>query len=397
MSNASPCASVRGWLAACLVALAPVAVAAAQTTPSPSPSASVVPLPGPISGVAAPAALSDFTDDFERDFTLRSHGPLQITNLRGDIVIQGWPLDKIRVKAKRRARAGTLSEAKRLFSAVDFRFSAAEGQLELAAEYGRGLSLQERLREREQPRTGMQMIVYAPASLKLRIWGVAGKITVKNWDAPVDVRAATGEINIDGVKSGGASVLCPGCSMQIRDVVGPVRCMGESGDLKLTSIDGAQVYAETVGGSLTATKIRGEQLYVTKEGRFIGRELNGRIEFHAGSGAVEITESSGFLSGRTTTGDIVARMREWEFADKALIESVRGDIRLSLPPDFSGDVDLFGGKGPPEVGFGVERPAHEARLAVTQPSKRIVGRIRDGGELLKVFSAQGRVRVVRGE
>ena len=48
-------------------------------------------------------------------------------------------------------------------------------------------------------------------------------------------------------------------------------------------------------------------------------------------------------------------MRDWEFADKAVIESVQGNIRLSLPADFSGEVDLFSEKGRAEAGFPVER------------------------------------------
>lgn len=379
---------------AALVVFTSANLAAPAAAITPHPASSLAPTAVASSG---PSGNTDFTDDIERDFTLRSHGQLQVTNLRGDIVIQGWSLDRIRVKARRRAKASSLEEAKRLFSAVDFRFSNTEGQLELAAEYGRGLSLQERLRERVQPRTAMQMTVFAPARLKLRIWGVSGKITLKNWDAPIDVRASSGEISLDHVKSGGASVLCPDCAISVRSVRGPVRCMGESGDIRISQVEGPQIYAETTAGALSLSRIHGEQLYVTKSGRLTGRDLHGRIEFHGGSSPVEISESSGFLSGRTTSGNIIARMREWSFADKAVIESIRGDIRLSLPSDFSGEVDIFGGKGPPDVGFGVEKLEDSDRLPPGGPKGRVQGRIGDGGELLKVYSAQGHVRVVRGE
>src|SRR5688500_4174946 len=114
-------------------------------------------------GQAAQGA--EFFDEVEKDFSLRSMADLQVTNLRGGIIINGWPLDTIRVKARRKAIAETEEEAKKLFSNVDFRFRALDDDIELSAEYGRGLDIEQRLRERESPHTSMEMVVYAPAKL----------------------------------------------------------------------------------------------------------------------------------------------------------------------------------------------------------------------------------------
>lgn len=168
--------------------------------PSPSPS------PSP-----AREEFQEFTDDFERDFILRTHGELQITNTRGDITVQGWPLDRIRVRATRRAQARSLPEAQGLFKALDFRFSAVGGFIELAAEYGKGLTLEQRLQEREQPRTEISMHVSAPSHLKLRLWAVDGAIQLRGWSSPVEARTAQGEITIQDVRAP-VSVLCPSCA-----------------------------------------------------------------------------------------------------------------------------------------------------------------------------------------
>src|SRR5262249_7882576 len=106
------------------------------------------PVPAP-----SPVPLRDFYDDVGRDFTLRSIGQVQVPNMRGDVQVQGWALDKVRVRAKRHVRAASPTEAKRLLSAVDFRYSAGRDNIELSAEYGRGLDIQERLHERMHPRT----------------------------------------------------------------------------------------------------------------------------------------------------------------------------------------------------------------------------------------------------
>src|SRR4051812_26136582 len=70
---------------------------------STSASAAHRPAPNPTPSSSPQAPVREFQDEIERDFTLRSTGQLQVTNMRGNIVLQGWSLDKIRVKARRRA------------------------------------------------------------------------------------------------------------------------------------------------------------------------------------------------------------------------------------------------------------------------------------------------------
>ena len=130
-----------------------------------------------LAGVSAEAA--EFTDEVERDFAIRTIGQLNVTNLRGSVVVRGWSLDKIRVKAKRKVLAETPEEAAKFFGALDFRYQLVGEDIELSAEYGRGLTIDERLKERQTSKTEMQIIVYAPSNLKLRIWTVDGAASVE--------------------------------------------------------------------------------------------------------------------------------------------------------------------------------------------------------------------------
>jgi len=343
----------------------------------------------------APVYSAEFHEEVERDFPLRSIGQLNLTNMRGDLTIQGWALDKIRVKARRTAIAETAEEAKQLFSAIDFRYRMLDRDIELSAEYGRGLSIEARLKEREHPKTGMQMTVYAPANLKLRVWAVDGKATVKSWNAPVEVRTAAGPIFIENVKADHVSLLCPTCPMTVKSVRGSVRCMGGTGDIALDQVAGAHIYVESSSGALRLNGVKGEQLYVSKSGAVTGRVLDGRMEFHTQQASVELTDASGFLSGRTETGDISAKMRRWNFSDKALVESVQGNISLHLPFTFSGDVDIWSQQGKTDVTFPVRKNQEKTSFG-PEPMGRVLGKVGDGGELLKVYSEKGDVRVSRG-
>jgi DUF4097 and DUF4098 domain-containing protein YvlB len=344
---------------------------------------------------AAPGVETEFTESFERDYILRSPGHIQVTNMRGDVTVIGWPLDKIRVRAVRRARATHADEGRRLFSAVDLRFKAESGLIELSAEFGQGLSLQERLREREDPHTGMSMVVYAPMNSKLSLWGVRGAISVKKWNSSVDLRSASGSVLLESIAHGSVSVLCPDCAIRMNGIRGSVRCMGENGSIDLSDIEASNTYVESAQGAVRVSKIQGEQLYVIKEGSLKARDLRGRIEFHAQSGSVDIDESEGFLSGRSTSGSITAKMRDWEFADKAVIESLSGDIQLGLPDSFAGEVDLQAPAGKIDVGFTVIKTQNGVEQQAASTNGRILGRIGDGGELLKVSSARGNIKIFR--
>jgi hypothetical protein len=342
-----------------------------------------------------PAGALEFSDEIERDFSLRSIGKLHVTNARGSLHVQGWALDKVRVKAKRRAEAGSVEDAKKLLSAVDIRFSHSGDDIEVSAEYGKGLVLAERVREREHPKTSMDLVIYAPANLALSVWTVQGKASVKRWNARAEVRTAGGAIEVEDLKAENLSILCPSCSMQVRRVKATVRCIGGSGTIDIANVDGEHLYVETDQGAVSVAGAKGEQLYVSKSGKVSGKDLEGRIEFHTASGAVSITEARGYLSGRTESGDIYAKMRAWQFSDKALIESIRGSVSVTMPSTFSGDVEVWSVQGKASVAFPVEKLRRQD-LVGPEPANRLSGRVGRGGELLKLHSETGNVSLLKG-
>ena len=361
-------------------------LARARPAETPDPGPSVSPHP------------TEFEDELERDFTLRTIGQLQITNMRGNVVVQGWAMDKIRVRATRKAVAATEGEAKSLFSALDFRYQSSQGNIELSAEYGRGLSIEDRLKERENPKTSMEMQVFAPANLSLRVWAVDGNVTVKGWNADLEVRTASGPILAEGLRSPTVSLLCSTCTMQVKSAkkAQSLRCMGGSGAITIQDVAGSQVYAESSSGAIRLAGISGEQLYVSKSGPITGGKLKGRIEFHTLQAPVEIEDSRGFVSGRTETGNIIARMKDWVFSDRALIESVKGSIELDLPQGFSGDVDVWSLSGKANVDFPMTPEGVSSTAIGPEPANHLLGRVGTGGGLLKIFSERGDIRVEHG-
>lgn len=339
---------------------------------------------------ATPSSAAEFVDSVERSFPVRALGRLQITNLRGDIVIQGWPLDKIKIRAKRKVIADTQEEANKLFSAMDFRFHNGGNEIELSAEYGRGLEIRERLKERQNPKSSMEMTISAPAGLKLMAWTSEGKISVKDWRAALDVRTSSGAILLDSIRAAQVTALCPTCEMKIQRLKGALRCTGGSGPIVIGDVKGSPIYVESASGAIQAEQVEGDQLYISKTADIYGKKLKGRMDVHVQRAKVEITDSSGFFSGRNDGGDFVIKMREWQFADKAFIEATKGSIQLALPSGFSGDVDLTSGASAIQSAFSMQTLEGEARGAsVIKSPQRWIGRIGEGGELLRIQAGGG--------
>lgn len=240
----------------------------------------------------------------------------------------------------------------------------------------------------------MEMQVFAPSQLKLRTWTVDGPISVKNWNADLEIRTDSGAVEMLNVAADQVSVFCLTCGIQGENIRGSVRCIGRSGDVQLTHVAGKNVFVETRTGSQRLKRIKGEQLYISEDGRVEGHELKGQVEFQTQRGDVDFQEVFGFLSGRTLTGDISLRVREWFFLDKALIESKTGNIALFLPANFSGEVDLWSVLKKTTLAFPFQSRPNPAVYG-PRPANHLFGLIADGGEQLRVFSQEGNVQVLR--
>lgn len=331
---------------------------------------------------------AEFRDEIERDFPIKTMGRLQVSNLRGPISIKGWVLDRVRVKATRVVSADTQEEAKKLFPAADFRFHSVEGDIELSAEYGRDLDIRGRLAERTNPRTRMEMTVFAPATLKLRVLGIDGPVSVKSWNAPLEIRTAKGLIQLSNTKSQNSLLSCTDCRMSVQDLKGSLRCMGGTGEINIDTVQGEQIFVETTTGNQNISNIKaGEHLYVSSAGQINGKTLNGRIEFSNQTGKVDILASEGFASGRTEDGDIFVEMKKWKFDDKAIIESQKGSIQLSVPLDFAAEIELSSKKGQVQTDFVLLQSKHSPN--------QIVGEVKQSREQLRLISRDGDVRLLK--
>lgn len=338
----------------------------------------------------------EYEEQVEKVIPLRSNGKLQILNNRGDIIIEGWSQDKIRLSLKKKAVAENVDDAQKLLKSVEIVHQVIEGNVEISAKFGHGLSLQERFKERADPKTSMQMTLLAPAGRGLQVLALHGNVVLKTWRGSVEIRSASGRVEVENVKGSEVFILCPSCIIEAKDVHADLRCVGADKGIQLENVEGNQVYVESDSGGINAQKIKGEQLYVSKTGPILVHDTKGIVEFLSREAQVQLTRVSGFISGKTTTGNILLKIAEWVFLDKALVESVTGNIAVALPEEFVGELDLHAEQG--KLHLGIPMEAGEIKNKTQAPgkqnsSKHLTVSIHGGDDQLRVVSEKGDIGV----
>jgi DUF4097 and DUF4098 domain-containing protein YvlB len=355
------------------------------------------PAPTPTPTETPALDLKEFIDEIHgRDFILRSTGNLRITNLRGSITVQGWSFDKIRVKARRKVMAANEEEARKLREFVDFRYSTShKNEIELSAEYGKGQDIKDRVRERNNPRANMDIHVFVPPNFSVSLLTISGDISVINRNADVDMRTTSGHLSATGVDAKQISTLCSDCEGKFKNIKSSIHAMGGSKSFEISNVVGKKIYIETQSGDIRAKDVTGEQFYISHAGSIAGQQLSGLVEFVSQEGKVDLKDVQGSVSGRTDFGEINIGVKNWNFHGDALLESQRGNIAITLPKNFSGDVDIRSSAGQISIEFPLRKP-DEQDLFGPKAAQHLMGKIGKGGELLKVVSDKGDVKVQRG-
>jgi DUF4097 and DUF4098 domain-containing protein YvlB len=165
--------------------------------------------------------------------------------------------------------------------------------------------------------------------------------------------------------------------LEARTVDGPLDVEGIDGRLQMASTDG-NLAARSCAGRIEARTTDGE---LSLDG------VRGEIRAHSTDGNVRIAGLLNILEVDTTDGGIEidaedgSRMNaEWS------IRSSDGDVHLRLPEGFSADLDITTGDGRITNEYPVTMQGQAS-------SHRLMGKMFDGGELLRIRTSDGDVAI----
>jgi hypothetical protein len=144
----------------------------------------------------------------------------------------------------------------------------------------------------------------------------------------------------------------------------------------------AVIQASSGNGNVTVTGFTGEVGAASGNGVVIVRDVGGAVHAASGNGAVTVDTRGGPVNASTGNGRITVRMERVP-ADASLgFHSGNGNIEITLPPEFGGEIDFNSGNGSVNSEFPV---SVQGRFS----SHRMRGTIGSGGARIRATTGNG--------
>jgi DUF4097 and DUF4098 domain-containing protein YvlB len=184
-----------------------------------------------------------------------------------------------------------------------------------------------------------------------------------------------------------------------------VRTRSGSGDQIIEGTHG-NVDTQTGSGNVKLSNLKGEIRLQTGSGDVRAHQIAGSVKGGTGSGDVEVEETSaGEVDLRTGSGNLTARGINGEFhgetgsgdvtAEGTLsgpweIRTGSGNVRLRLPENAAFEADFSTSSGSIDVNSPIEMTVQGR---VNDTHHQIHGKVRGGGQLLKVRTGSGDIHI----
>jgi len=318
----------------------------------------------------------------ELERSLETGSTLAVSTASGSIGVTGQEVDRVQVVATICARAATEEEAQELAEQVSIRFEQSGNKTEIKAD---------RPRQRKRQSISIRYRIVAPRQTHIQCSSASGSLNLTDLIGNIDAHAASGSVDaahIQGsvhLRSASGSVRCE----QVRD--GDIQLSSASGSIRLSdasgigtcdmhaasgSVTARQVEAESIkmrsaSGSVTLTDARAQAIDLhSSSGRVSTRNIHcARLKAESTSGGVSVEFSP------SAPSDVIAEMR-----------SGSGSVRVEMPTDFAGQVDL-------SVGSGSIHTDLPLTVQGKISKKHISGTLGEGTGHLTIRTTSGSIRV----
>ncbi|MBN2090958.1 DUF4097 family beta strand repeat protein [candidate division KSB1 bacterium] len=232
-----------------------------------------------------------YVTQINKEYSVKPGGNLKISNVAGDIKVNSWNNNQVKIVENLKIEVYTQEEAQKTYEKI-------------LAGY---------------QQTGNDVIVE----------GIEGRNWIKrNFQINVpkefnlDLQTSGGDLEIASIK-GLVELKTSGGDIQILEVTGNVEAKTSGGDLKLEKIDG-NVVAKTSGGDVDLMDLSGAIDVKTSGGDITLVGGKKEIDLKTSGGSIDVRNVTGTLSAKTSGGDIEAGNCDGNLA----LHTSGGDIQL---------------------------------------------------------------------
>ncbi|MCZ4339236.1 DUF4097 family beta strand repeat-containing protein [Shewanella colwelliana] len=223
---------------------------------------------------------------------------------RGEVTIKPWDNAEIQI-------TGTLDEL-------------SEGLL--LEKQGSSVTIEDKMPRQYSGnnKDGSKLTIMVPKSLKLNADSVSASYTVNGLNGDISIQSVSGDIKATQLQQ-------------------DITLITVSGDIVTAQLDG-KTRLETVSGNINDQQSLGKVSYKLVSGDLSANSQasEASIETVSGSASVQFVEVNRF-NGQSVSGDLILSFNR--LSSKANIDSVSGDISLTLPNDMDARFTVNGGPG----------------------------------------------------
>lgn len=349
-------------------------------------------------GIQAWAEVASFSDVQEQDLPLRKQNPIYVRHSLGQVSVQGWVQDRIRVVLKKRMLAETEAQAKSEFKKLELVSLETPNRFEIRVGKSRGADIVTKLRELQASPVTVDLEIRAPyhADLTL-VLGDGRDLKINQWRGPLTLHAQKASVQLSKLAlTAPLKLNVPQCQVEISDskFLGHVFTAGQKVTLTEVESLGALV-VDTANGDVALSRTRGKIEIHTTSGRLNSIKHQGVLAFQSKEGGLFATEFDGDLEGQTQTGQIMLEIDR--VGSYLQLDTQKGDIQVSLLPKFEGNFDLFSLKGELVIQFPTQ---NNPKLASESYGPSSPGRLnafvgRQNSVHIHAYTKEGGVRILR--
>jgi hypothetical protein len=145
---------------------------------------------------------------------------------------------------------------------------------------------------------------------------------------------------------------------------------------------GGEVSASTGNGRVSVLNTDGAVRVSTGNGDVQVREVKGAVRVSTGNGRVTVSTAQGPVEAHSGNGDIDVRMTALRPSEDMTFSTGSGDVRVTLPTDYNGELDATTGNGTISSDF-------DLKLEGRMSPRRVRATIGSGGARLRLVSGNG--------
>ena len=342
-------------------------------------------------------ASSSYTNEVETDVRFKKSLPIYLQHDSGDVTIQGWNQDLIRVRLRKTVTADSqelATENAARFNLVSLETPKA---IELRVGTPLGTDLLTKLRNREKKKdVRVDLEIKAPLNLGLTlVLGTGKKLSLSQWRGEVRINGLNGQIDLSKLKlNQPLNVQCPDCAIHIVDSEFSGSILGGNQKIAFEKVKAVSkpLMVFTKNGEIALAETQGEIQLRSEAGSVSVKNHRGDLHAQTDSGSVSLDAMSGEIDVQTNSGAIRCDLQK----PGELIEmkSKDGAISISVPTEFKGALDLQSVQGAVDSEFSIKEK--KTRMDEYGPSikGKVLGVVGDReSPLITAVSETGGIRI----